>query len=274
MEGSEEKRDWRRIATESETSRRWHEEERETSLLGGRRDRRKGRNDGVSSRETTENRALPASERWHDGNTRNTGHDSRRDSKWSSRWGPEDREKELRTEKRTNAEKEKDDAHETQSLVSSNRPGSERDTEPNDKWRPRHRMEAHVAGSAHSRAAPGFGVERGRVENFNPGFSIGRGRPTSIGRSSGSPVSVIHYSKGLLVPGKPNMWPDVYHYPRGKLLDIYRDQKHGPSFAAMPDLMEELPPITQKGFMEPLAFVTPNTEEGVKYFLFFSSVSN
>lgn len=261
LEGSEDKKDWRRSVTDGDSSRRWREEERETGLLGGRRDRRKvdRRNDSVSSRDTVDNRALPSSDRWHDGSTR-------RDSKWSSRWGPEDKEKETRTEKRTDVEKEKEDAHtDNHSFVSSTRSASERDTDARDKWRPRHRMDPHSAGSSSYRAAPGFGLERGRVEGSNVGFTIGRGRSNVIGRASSvGPIGAAHPYQSESAPGKSGLLAETFCYPRGKLLDIYRRQKSDPSFATMPSEIEELSPITQAAFIEPLAFVAPDPEEEVK----------
>lgn len=262
LEGSDDKKDWRRPATESENSRRWREEERETSLLGGRRDRRKPerRVDSVPVRDTTDNRALPASERWHDG--RNSVHEVRRDSKWSSRWGPEDKEKEPRTEKRTDVEKE--DAHtnnDNQSLGGNNRSAPERESDSRDKWRPRHRMEVHSGGSNTYRAAPGFGPERGRAEGSNLGFTLGRGRSNAIGRSSAGVIGSAPSGKSESVPGKPRHSADSFCYPRAKLLDIYRQRKLDLSFATMPDEMEESPPTTEVGFVEPLAFLAPDAEE-------------
>ncbi|XVE66062.1 hypothetical protein DITRI_Ditri08aG0051200 [Diplodiscus trichospermus] len=265
LDGSEEKKDWRKILSETESSRRWREEERETGLLSSRRDRRKGerRVDTTSTRETTESRSLSSSDRWNDSNVRNPGHESRRDSKWSSRWGPEDKEKESRSEKRTDGEKEKEDANnDSQSLVSSNRSLFERDTDSRDKWRPRHRMEVHSSGSTFSRAASGFGPEKGRVESRNPGFTFGRGRSTCMGRSSSAnSIGAIHSFKSESVPGKPNLLADTFCYPRGKLLDIYRREKRNPSFATVLDGMDESPPLTQVSIVEPLAFVAPDTEE-------------
>lgn len=261
LDGSEDKKDWRRTATDSESSRRWREEERETGLLSARRDRRKAerRADNVSTRETGESRALPASDRWHDG--RNSVHETRRDSKWSSRWGPEDKDKDSRTEKRTDVEK--DEAHnDGQSFVSNNRSAPERESDSRDKWRPRHRLEVHSGGSNAYRAAPGFGPERGRVEGSNLGFTLGRGRSNVIGRgSSAGALGAAHSDKGESVPGRPSISVGSFCYPRGKLLDIYRKQKLGPSFMTMPDEMEELPTITQVGIIEPLAFVAPDAEE-------------
>ncbi|PON51866.1 GYF domain containing protein [Parasponia andersonii] len=261
LEGSEDKKDWRRLNTDGESSRRWREEERETSLLGGRRDRRKAeRRDSSSTRETTENRALPTSDRWHDG--RNSVHETRRDNKWSSRWGPEDKDKETRNEKRTDVEK--DDAHsENQTLQASNRSSAERDSDSRDKWRPRHRMEVHPGGSATYRAAPGFGLERGRVEGSNLGFTLGRGRPNGIARSSSLGPTSATCDRIESVPGKPRYSSDSFCYPRGKLLDLYRQKKLDPSFVTMPNEMEDVPPITEVGLIEPLAFLAPDAAEEV-----------
>ncbi|KAG2702793.1 hypothetical protein I3760_06G107200 [Carya illinoinensis] len=261
LDGSEDRKDWRKTATDSESSRRWREEERETSLLGGRRDRRKAerRAENVSIREAGESRALPTSDRWHDG--RNSGHETRRDSKWSSRWGPEDKDKDSRTEKRTDVEKE--DAHnDHQPFVSSNRSASERDSDSRDKWRPRHRPEVHSGVSNPNRAAPGFGIERGRTEGSNVGFTLGRGRSNVIGRGSSSgPIGAVYSDRSESVLGRLSNPVGSFLYPRGKLLDIYRRQKLGQSFTNMPDEMEEVPPITQVGVVEPLAFVTPDADE-------------
>ncbi|XP_048427681.1 uncharacterized protein LOC103935125 [Pyrus x bretschneideri] len=261
LEGSDDKKDWRRPATESENSRRWREEERETSLLGGRRDRRKPerRVDSVPVRDTTDNRALPASERWHDGRT--SAHEARRDSKWSSRWGPEDKEKESRTEKKTDVEKEDNHINtDNQSLGGNNRSASERESDTRDKWRPRHR-DVHTGGSNSYRAAPGFGTEKGRVEGSNLGFTLGRGKASGVGRSSAGVIGSATSGKIGSIPGKPRHSADSFCYPRGKLLDIYRQRKLDLSFATMPDEMEESPPTTEVGYMEPLAFLAPDGEE-------------
>ncbi|GMI76847.1 hypothetical protein HRI_001354000 [Hibiscus trionum] len=258
LDGSQDKKDWRRTAPDLESSRRWREEERETSLLG-RRDRRKEdrRADISLTRDVPENRTLASSERWHDVSSRNSSQESRRDSKWSSRWGPEDKEKDSRTEKRTDAEKE-DAPTEKQALVGGGRLASERENDARDKWRPRHRLEIHAGGSSSYHSAPGFGSERGRVEGSNVGFA-GRGRSNAngslqIGRPK--PVSVI----GSLPLDKVRTF-NSYCYPRGKLLDIYRKQKTAPNFDIIPDEMDHLLPIMQKETVEPLAFVPPDAEE-------------
>lgn len=262
LDGSQDKKDWRRTAGDSESSRRWREEERETSLLG-RRDRRKEerRADPVPMRESAESRTLTSSDRWHD-NNRSSAHEPRRDNKWSSRWGPEDKEKDSRMEKKTDMEK--DDPHVDKQSFSGNRTAPERDNDSREKWRPRHRMEVHAAGTATYRAAPGFGLERGRVEGSSVRFAPGRGKPSATGcLQIGRPLSAG--SSGF-VPSDKNdnvIGKSVYCYPRGKLLDIYRKQNTSPEFHAMPVEMEQVPSITQEGSIGPLAFVAPDSDEEV-----------
>nr|GME11120.1 uncharacterized protein LOC109175542 isoform X3 [Ipomoea batatas] len=257
----EDKKDWRRTTAETE-SRRWREEERETGSLA-RRDRRKPDRRAVenaSAKETTENRALPTSDRWHDGGNRNAGLDARRDSKWSSRWGPEEKEKEARTEKKIDTEKE-DANSDTQTFVAS-RAVSERDPDARDKWRPRHRLEGTTAVPGSYRTAPGFGIEKGRAEGSYVGFVIGRGRSsTSIQRPSSGGIGAALSESDKSVLGKPVTAANTFCYPRGKLLDIYRKQRIDSSFANVYENMEEAPPITLETVIEPLSFVVPDADE-------------
>ncbi|KAI9120464.1 hypothetical protein K1719_007497 [Acacia pycnantha] len=262
MDGAQDKKDWRRTAPDVDISRRWREEERETSLLG-RRDRRKDdRRPEITS--SSENRTLPSSDRWHDG--RGSVHDSRRENKWSSRWGPEEKEKDSRSDKRSDTEKE-DAQVEKQASSVSNRLGSERDTDSRDKWRPRHRMEAQATGVATYRAAPGFGLEKARIEGSNVRFSPGRGRANFNGNPQiGRPLlgsnlvsAPLDNSKSVL--GRASLAVNSYCYPRGKLLDIYRRRRLDPTFKIMPSGIDHCSPIMQPGFDEPLAFVAPNAEE-------------
>ncbi|KAK8711015.1 hypothetical protein V6N13_146321 [Hibiscus sabdariffa] len=232
LDGSQDKKEWRRAASDLETTRHWREEERETSLLG-RRDLRK------------EDRRTDISSTGQDVNSRGSGLESRRENKWSSRWGLEDKEKDSRNEKRTDAKKE-DASSEKQAIASGGRLASENDSR--DKWRPRHRLEVHSGGSASHRSAPGFSLERGRMERSNVGFTAGRGKPPSVSVIGALPVDKIKTF-------------NAYCYPRGKLLDIYRKQKAAPNFDTLPDEMDHSSTITQKEIVEPLAFVPPYAEE-------------
>ncbi|KAK4377124.1 hypothetical protein RND71_003420 [Anisodus tanguticus] len=237
----EDTKDWRRTTVETESGRRWREEERETGLLG-RRERRK-----------TDRRAE------HDVNNRNSGLDTRRDNKWSSRWGPDEKEKENRSEKRIDVDKEH--VHNDGQTFVANRTVSERESDSRDKWRPRHRMEGNSLAPSSYRAAPGFGQERGKVEGSNVGFNLGRGRSTGtiVRPSSGGSIGASPFENS--VAGKSRIWTGIFCYPRGKTLDIYRRQKLGSSLCSMPEGMEEAPPVTQVIAIEPLAFVVPDAEE-------------
>jgi len=215
----------------------------------------------VSVREAADVRILPSSERRHDATNRNSAHEARRDNKWSSRWGPEDKEKELRQEKKMEVEKE-DAQNDGQSAAIGNR-----DAEPRDKWRPRHRMEANSSAPTPYRAAPGFGPDKGKVDGSTMGFTLGRGRSSSvplIKAPLGCPVGTDQVDKNENILGKPSLSFEAFRYPRAKLLDIYRLQKRDPTFAIKPDTMEEVPSLTQIDIVEPLAFFTPDSEEQVR----------
>ncbi|KAG2318862.1 hypothetical protein Bca4012_054935 [Brassica carinata] len=168
----------------------------------------------------------------------------RRDNKWSSRWGPDDKEKEINN-------KDKD---EVQSEAQSALGGSLRDSDTRDKWRPRHRMEQQPqsGGPASYRAAPGFGLGKGRTDGPNLGFMVGRGRA----RGSWS----TFFGAGGFLRKESVHGKRAYEcrYVRGKLLDLYRDQKPDGS---LPSEMEEVDSVTQVDLIEPLAFIAPDVEE-------------
>ncbi|XP_047333526.1 protein ESSENTIAL FOR POTEXVIRUS ACCUMULATION 1-like [Impatiens glandulifera] len=256
----EEKKNWRRIATETDTSRRWREEERETGLLG-RRDRRKTerRVDSPAGRETAENKSLPSSERWNDVASRGSGQEPRRDGKWSSRWALDEKSKEPVNEKKADVEKE--DAYaDNQPITGSNRGVIENESDSRDKWRPRHRIEANTTGSGTYRAAPGFGGERGKMDEAKMGFGLGRGRSTGTAPSSQA-LGAAPFDRNKGIPGTLGFATNMFIYPRGKLLDIYRMQNVERSFATEPEEMEDAPPITQNTVLQPLAFLAPLEEE-------------
>ncbi|KAL9275690.1 ESSENTIAL FOR POTEXVIRUS ACCUMULATION 1-like protein [Drosera capensis] len=252
------KKDWRKVAPESERARRWREEERETGLLGGGRDRRKldRRVENVSTRDGTESRNLNNSDRRHDSSNRIPAHETRRDNKWSSRWGPEDKEKEARPEKRAD---DKEESGDNQSVGTGNRAVVERDSESRDKWRPRHRSESNSSTQAPFRAAP----EKGKTEATSRGFPSGRGRGRALPLlkdSFGSPIGAAQ-SEGKEASSVKLSFPDdTFRYPRGKLLDIYRVQKETQLFASIPS-MEAPASLTKVDSVEPFAFSAPDVEE-------------
>ncbi|URD94718.1 GYF domain, partial [Musa troglodytarum] len=264
LDGSMEKKEWRRNANDLESNRRWRDEERETGLLGRREWKKEGDReteyrksdhhpDNISMREAPDLRTLSSSDWLHEVSNRSAGNESRRDSKWSSRWGPEDKDKEPRKEKKVDVDKEGSHA-EKQSFIANLRPLSGSDS--HDKWRPRHRQEIHSSGSSVLRAAPGFGLERDRVEGPPVPFASGRGRSNSVtvlqfGRpSAAGPIGAAPINK------------EQFWYSRGKLLDIYRNQKMS-VVDAIPDGFEEVPLVTGSSSLTPLAFVAPDVDEEV-----------
>ena len=123
-------------------------------------------------------------------------------------------------------------------------------------------------GPTSYRAAPGFGLDKGRSEGRsegpNIGFTVGRGRARGT-------WSAFFGAGGFLrnesVPGKP---APTCRYVRGKLLDLYRNQKPD----KIPIDMEEVDSVTQVALIEPLAFITPDVEEEVWSISFSISVSS
>lgn len=272
LDGSQDIKEWRRNAVDVESCHRWHEEERESLLLGRRERKKEGDReaenhqsdhhpDSTSIREVAESKILPSSDRMLDVPNCSSGNENRRDRKWSSRWGPEDKEKEAWTEKKMDVEKE-DFYIEKQPFTSFLRPLSGSDSR--DKWRPRHRQEIQSSGSTMLHAAPGFGLENGRIDGSNLGFARGRGRPNSVAglqlnrSAAAGPVGALSTNKSFS------------QYPRGKLLDIYRKQIVS-IMDATPEGFEDAPPITESNFIAPLAFATPYKEEEVSYGVHISS---
>eukprot|EP00250_Pteridium_aquilinum_P006220 c16183_g1_i2 orf=183-5522(-) len=272
---------WRTMSTETDggvgTRRdRWREDERESSLLG-RRDRWKEGGDAADSRradrwaensstarDSVEGRRAPLSDRRTDSASRETNYEARRDSKWNTRWGPEDKDKETRRERRSEFEKEGEVHRDRQHSNSSrNENDREADAASRDRWRPhsitpRSKGEMPPLSSTPPKSAPGFGVGRGRGDGTSSGFAVGRGRANFSGSgllhgtfsSIGSPPGL---DKGDASPG--------FRYPRAKLLDIYR--KSNVSFSSRKYLegFIEVPQLTESEPFEPLAFFTPDMDE-------------
>lgn len=269
LEGSQDKKEWKRNVPDVDGNRRWREEERETGLLGRRERRKEGdreieyrkndrRPDNAPLKESADTKIPASSDRWSEVVGRTSGHESRRDSKWSSRWGPEDKEKDTRKEKKTDGDKEEPHVEKRPSTGSS------------DKWRPlRHRQEIHSGGSAVYRAAPGFGTDRGRVEGAKVNFaaSSGRGRANLVPGlpfsrpSSSAPIGAAHSVKTELLHEKSGLTADTFRYPRANVLEIYRMNKMQLTSDGIPEGFVEAPEITKSTCMTPLAFVQPDSEE-------------
>ncbi|CAK9868976.1 unnamed protein product [Sphagnum jensenii] len=303
-------RDWRRtisLERDFDGNRRegWCEEERENNSLGPRRDRwkegeraveqissplqnrrgineRRAENNMAAGREPGEPLRRAPADRWADTNSREANFDNRRDSKWSTRWGPEDKERELRGPRDVHDKEVVDTGGHHQrhvTTISSSRDyerDRDRDMRELDSgargdraWRShslasRGRGEGPPSGATPPKMAPGFGIGRGRGDPTGLGFSVGRGRANFTGILQGPPLSSPIGASSLL--DKWNGGGDdnnAFQYPRAKLLDIYRKVGALSSFAKYPDGFIEVQLLTQSKVSEPLAFITPDMEEEV-----------
>ncbi|KAG0446956.1 hypothetical protein HPP92_028596 [Vanilla planifolia] len=132
--------------------------------------------------------------------------------------GPEEKDKESRAERKM--EMEKEEFTEKQSFLGGNSRVSESDSR--EKWRPRHRQETHSGGPSF-RAAPGFGLDRGRSETLHAAFSAGRGRGSPLASlpqlrpSSASPIGAVPLRRVDVDSGKPGLLADMFRYPRGDI---------------------------------------------------------
>ena len=241
----------------------WKEEERDNvPVLSVRRDRwKEGADDSKRLERRNENPTI----------TRDLDA-TRRVNKWSSRWGPDDKEKDIvRREKRQENEKDGDSGQyrDRQHLtLGSNRNELDREADSsssreNRAWRPpsislRNKAEAPLLSSTPPKYAPGFGVGRGKNENSNTGFVVGRGRANPLG--SCGVVFGLGSSIGASVKSDAHQG---YRYPRAKLLDVYRKMSNSLSFSNLPENFDETPELTHVEPVEPLALIAPDVEEGV-----------
>ncbi len=304
-------RDWRRtisLERDFDGNRRegWCEEERENNSLGPRRDRwkegeraveqissplqnrrgineRRAENNMAAGREPGEPLRRAPADRWADTNSREANFDNRRDSKWSTRWGPEDKERELRGPRDVHDKEVVDTGGHHQRHVTTISSGRdyERDRDRDMReldsgargdraWRShslasRGRGEGPPSGATPPKMAPGFGIGRGRGDPTGLGFAVGRGRANFTGILQGPPLSSPIGASSLL--DKWNGGGDdnnAFQYPRAKLLDIYRKVGALSSFAKYPDGFIEVQLLTQSKVSEPLAFITPDMEEEVR----------
>nr|XP_027092525.1 uncharacterized protein LOC113713027 isoform X1 [Coffea arabica] len=251
---------------------RWRDEERDTNSAV-RRDRwRDGEKEPVDNRKTdrwtdssgrqyADARRGPT-ERWTDLGNRDGNHDQRRESKWNTRWGPDDKETDNVREKWAESSKDSD-------LLLDKGPSSlayhGKEEKEGDHYRP-WRMNSHSRGRVDppphqtltpSRQAPVFTHGRGRGETSGLTFSVGRGRVSSVSNASAQSYSVGYVSeKGETAHGESLPW----RYSRTKLLDVYRTTDTR-SCEKISNVVQQVPPLTQEEPIEPLALCTLTNEE-------------
>ncbi|XP_057504554.1 protein ESSENTIAL FOR POTEXVIRUS ACCUMULATION 1-like [Actinidia eriantha] len=257
----------------------WRDEERDTNS-SVRRDRwREGdkdlgdfrkvdrRMDNSSARNFTEARRAP-SDRWTDLSNREANHDQRRESKWNTRWGPDDKEVDSLRDKWMDSSRDADMPVDKGLSHLTNHAKDEKEGDYYRPWRSnahnRGRVEQpHQPSSTPSRQGSTFAYGRGRGENVLPTSSYGRGR---VG-PGGSPMNNMYVrsqsfgttsEKSEIGHGEPS----PIRYSRTKLLDVYR-MTDMISCQKILDGVVPVPSLTQDEPLEPLAFCAPTADEVV-----------
>ncbi|KAK4387525.1 protein ESSENTIAL FOR POTEXVIRUS ACCUMULATION 1 [Sesamum angolense] len=252
-------RDEERDTNSSVRKDRWKDEEREHS-----NNRWADRWTDSSGKQFGEVRRAPG-ERWTDSTNRDS-HDQRRESKWNTRWGPDDKEADAVREKWGDSIKETDLHLDKGSSQPPYHLKDERDGDHNRPWRSnssysRGRADPHHQASTPNKQVPTFSHGRGRTENPAPTFSLGRGRSSFTG-SSVTQMAVNLQSRGPIIEkgdigdGEPH----TLKYSRTKLIHIYRttDMRSCTKFL---EGVIQVPSLTEGESVEPLAFCAPAPEE-------------
>ncbi|XP_018455088.1 protein ESSENTIAL FOR POTEXVIRUS ACCUMULATION 1 isoform X1 [Raphanus sativus] len=219
-------------------------------------EQRRGWTDSGNKDAGTEQRRGPG-DRWTDSGNKDAGTEQRRESKWNSRWGPDDKEAENARSKWDEAGKDGEVVREKGPTLPSS------DGEHYRPWRPsqgRGRGESLHSQSTPNKQGTAFSHSRGRGDNPAV-FSAGRGRVSSGGSLFTSASNQSHppgsaYEKGESGTG------EHYHlrYSRMKLLDVYR-MADTVSFEKFPDGFIEVPSLTCEQPSDPLAICAPSSEE-------------
>ncbi|XP_019415112.1 PREDICTED: uncharacterized protein LOC109326765 isoform X1 [Lupinus angustifolius] len=207
------------------------------------------------------------SDRWNDSGNREGNLDLRRESKWNTRWGPDDKEPEAVREKLDDSGKDSD-LHLGRGLSHISNQG--KDEKEGDRYRPWKPNSAQSRGRVDSpyiqnvtpkKQVPTFCHGRGRGEDTPPVFTLGHARPGSGGSYRNSTSTYSEYP-GTVLDKFENEHEEAcsFRYSRTKLLDVYRvtnmhtDRKLVDAFVQVSHLTKDDP-------LEPLALCAPNSEE-------------
>ncbi|XP_011074530.1 uncharacterized protein LOC105159236 isoform X1 [Sesamum indicum] len=251
-------RDEERDTNSSVRKDRWKDEEREHS-----NNRWADRWTDSSGKQYGEVRRAPG-ERWTDSTNRDS-HDQRRESKWNTRWGPDNKEADAVRDKWGDSIKETD-LHLDKGSSQPHHLKDERDGDHYRPWRStssysRGRADPHHQAATPNKQVPTFSHGRGRTENPAPSFSLGKGRSSFTG-SSVTHMTVNLQSRGpILEKGDiGDGEPHTLKYSRTKLIDIYRttDMRSCTKFL---EGVIQVPSLTDEESVEPLAFCAPASEE-------------
>ncbi|KAJ1384943.1 GYF-like domain superfamily [Sesbania bispinosa] len=266
------------LDSESGRRDRWRDEERDTKS-SIRKDRwRDGDKDLGDARRVdrwTENPSMRhfgetrrgTSDRWNDSSNRDMNFDQRRESKWNTRWGPDDKEPEVLREKLNDSGKN-GDLQLDKGLSHISNPG--KDEKEGDHYRPwrsnsslsRGRVETpHHQNVTPNKQVPTFSSGRGRGEDTPPVITLGRARPAS----GGSPINSTYMhsqSPGTVLDIGENEHGEARHfrYSRTNMFDVYRVTDVHTNRKLVDDFVQ-VPSLTQDEPLEPLALCAPNFEE-------------
>ncbi|XP_017257749.2 protein ESSENTIAL FOR POTEXVIRUS ACCUMULATION 1 isoform X2 [Daucus carota subsp. sativus] len=265
------------LDAESGRRDRWRDEERDTNS-SIRRDRwREGDKELGDNRKMdrwTENsagrqfgevrRAPP--ERWTDSSNRDTN-DQRRETKWNTRWGPDDKECDNSREKWLDSGKDATDVSLDKGLSHHTYHGKDdKDGDHYRPWRSNSSLSRGKSDPPHqqtpvlNKQTTSFVQGRGRGENVSSTFSLGRGRVPSGGNFNNSLSSYQPSLGSFAEKGDNHGDPSPLKYSRIKLLDLYRSTDMR-SRGRILDGIAQVPSLTQEEPVEPLAFCAPSSEE-------------
>ncbi|PKA49707.1 hypothetical protein AXF42_Ash004248 [Apostasia shenzhenica] len=255
---------------------RWLDEEREASSAIRRdrwRDGEKDLNDSRKVERWSDTSKYPGeslrvpSDRWADSGNRDIAYEQRRESKWNTRWGPDDKESENWREKWSSRDG-KGSPHLTtpgKEINSQDKDGN-RDGESRF-WRSSPSLYRAKGDSApylpstlnKQMPIPGYG--KGQGDNGQSVFPVGRGR-VSLNSSSvtSGPFRQFALGTGSEMSNISDRDPFVLRYSRMKLLDIYRTMDLKVCRTSFEGFVE-VPTLTQVEPLEPLSLTAPIAEE-------------
>ncbi|KAM0848861.1 hypothetical protein ACQ4PT_054077 [Festuca glaucescens] len=292
MGSSAKKKDvFRASVLDGETGRRdrWRDDEREPNS-GPRRtrwretDKEHGDTRKVekwsddSSKFSVDGHRAPQ-ERWGDSNNKEGNFDQRREGKWSTRWGANDKESENWRDRWGDSGKEGDASRDKgfSQFVTHGKDGNnhEKDTERDDNisrsWKSSHPVGRGQGDSSYHpsqtsrKPSSMYGYGRGKPDNEISAFPSSRGKftPSTGSTNIGSTGSSRPFHLGLLSdrPGGASGDRTAFRYSRMKLLDIYRTTSHVTDFKMPSDVCEEVSAFLQEEMLEPLALFAPTAEE-------------
>lgn len=250
---------------------RWRDEERDTNSAV-RRDRwREGdkeigdgrkveRWSDSSGRHHGEARRVPG-ERWTDSGNRESNHDQRRESKWNTRWGPDEKEADAVREKWSNPSKDSEMHLEKGSPGLAYHGKDEREGDHYRPWRPTSHGRGRSEAFTPNKQIPTYSHGR-REDGATATFSLGRVRALSGGTPmiKGSP----HVQSLGAFSEKSESVLSPIRYSRIKMLDVYRVTAMQ-SLRNISDVIVQVPSLTQDEALEPLALCAPSQEELVTF---------